>query len=456
MKCNETKHNSDSVAKSTSDSSSDEEEGSSSTKLHRKRGSSSRARVPAPKRRVTNAERSLVDPNAVRHINSEDDESQDDNLDDYSMYDEETATELRKKAEKAKTTELKGQWLCNQPVGQKRQNLNEHITVALERLQKKHETMLGPENHWRAFAYSKAVAAIKRHDKVITSGDEALAIPNVGKKIAAKIDELIEHGKIAKLENLETHEIYSVIGSFMEIWGVGKHVAHELYAKGYRSYADLLDPNHPSTLKYGQPLTKNQMIGLQFIDEFKQRIPRAEVAEIERIVRETVQSIRPGMIAVCTGSYRRGKETCGDIDILMSHEDGTSQQGVLLPLVKKLQAIGLLTHHLTMMKDETHNKYMGVCQVNGGLHRRIDFLVVPIQEWPCALLHFTGNDLLNRSMRLFAQKKGMHLSDKGLFTNIKRIKSDRVNDGVRVPNIRTERDVFEALGLPYREPHERD
>jgi len=73
--------------------------------------------------------------------------------------------------------------------------------------------------------------------------------------------------------------------------------------------------------------------------------------------------------------------------------------------VERLQAIGLLTDHLTLANEARQSKYMGVCLLRGSKHRRLDILVAPYEEWPFLLLHFTGSAHINRSMRLIAQKK---------------------------------------------------
>jgi len=57
-------------------------------------------------------------------------------------------------------------------------------------------------------------------------------------------------------------------------------------------------------------------------------------------VRETAESIRPGLLIQTCGSYRRGKATCGDCDILITHRDGVSHEHLLFPLVDKLKASG--------------------------------------------------------------------------------------------------------------------
>jgi len=57
---------------------------------------------------------------------------------------------------------------------------------------------------------------------------------------------------------------------------------------------------------------------------------------------------------------------------------------------------------------------MGVCVFESQQHHRIDIKYYPIQQFAFATLYFTGSDMFNRSMRLFARKKGLSLSDHGI------------------------------------------
>ena len=57
---------------------------------------------------------------------------------------------------------------------------------------------------------------------------------------------------------------------------------------------------------------------------------------------------------------------------------------------------------------------MGVCQFEGEIHHRIDIKHYPLEHYAFAILYFTGSNLFNRSMRLYARKKGFSLSDHGL------------------------------------------
>ena len=118
--------------------------------------------------------------------------------------------------------------------------------------------------------------------------------------------------------------------------------------------------------------------------------------------------------------------------------------------------------------------YMGICKLRSfegsedTKHRRLDIKTYPKCMYPFALLYFTGSDHWNRSMRHFAKKKGFSLSDQGLTAEkqcsidylryIGRI--DQANNtklGYMVPGMKTEKDVFDTLGLGdlYREPHDR-
>jgi DNA polymerase lambda len=99
------------------------------------------------------------------------------------------------------------------------------------------------------------------------------------------------------------------------------------------------------------------------------------------------------------GSYRRGKETCGDIDILITRKDGYAEKTLLQLLVNELEKRKFITDHITTPKNyEGHNSvnYMGVCIFEDNLHHRIDFKHYPVDQYAFALLYFTGSDLFNR------------------------------------------------------------
>ena len=143
---------------------------------------------------------------------------------------------------------------------------------------------------------------------------------------------------------------------------------------------------------------------------------------------------------------------------MITRTDNKPVDGMLEPLLKHLEGQGFLQERLSTSKKMTDRgceNYMGVCQVPGQPRaRRIDIKVYPKEQYGFALLYFTGSDYFNRSMRLFAEKKGYTLSDHGLVPTGK-VKKTKVSKGMTVP-CQTEEEVFKALGLPYRAPSERE
>lgn len=100
---------------------------------------------------------------------------------------------------------------------------------------------------------------------------------------------------------------------------------------------------------------------------------------------------------------------------------------------------------------------MGICRLPGPgqRHRRLDVIVVPYNEFACAIMYFTGSAHFNRSMRAMAKTKYMSLSEHSLNKDVVRRGNLKVHPGSPLTT-KTEKDVFSLLGLPYREPHERD
>ena len=131
-------------------------------------------------------------------------------------------------------------------------------------------------------------------------------------------------------------------------------------------------------------------------------------------------------------------------------------------LINHLSETEFLSAHL-VKPDSSHGRqsYMGICKLEGAdFHRRIDIKVYPRKYFAFALLYFTGSAHFNRSMRLFARKKGFSLSDKGLHPVIAQNfgQNGKESDkfvGESIP-CDSEKEIFEALHLPYRLPSERN
>ncbi|CAG8745648.1 14360_t:CDS:2, partial [Racocetra persica] len=214
---------------------------------------------------------------------------------------------------------------------------------------------------------------------------------------------------------------------------VGPSVAMKWYAKGYRTFDDIIQ---------NVKLTRAQRIGIECYDDLQERIPRDEVTEISKRVEIAACKIDPKLLCITVGSYIRGQPTCGDIDILITrnNSDGKSSSDSFLKLLDALREQGLLTHDLTQPNDEkASSRYLGIY-----------LFTVPFNELGAALLAFTGNDVFNRSMRLLARKQKMKLNNHGLYKDISRGRGGvSLNEGTLVAQ-RTEREIFDALGVPWR------
>lgn len=220
-------------------------------------------------------------------------------------------------------------WVCAQPSTQKATNHNPHITEKLEVLAKAYSVQ---GDKWRALGYAKAINALKSFHKPVTSYQEACSIPGIGKRMAEKIVEILESGHLRKLDHIS--DSVPVLELFSNIWGAGTKTAQMWYHQGFRSLEDIR--NQAS-------LTAQQAIGLKHYDDFLERMTREEATEIEQTVRESAQAFNPGLLCVACGSYRRGKATCGDVDVLVTHPDGRSHQGIFSRLLDSLRQRGIVS-----------------------------------------------------------------------------------------------------------------
>ena len=203
------------------------------------------------------------------------------------------------------------------------------------------------------------------------------------------------------------------------------------------------------------------------------RIPREEVKTLQKIIKNVIYSLDKNLKAVTCGSYRRGAKDCGDIDILVTHRKGDDVTGVLKKITDQLHKYNFLSDDLVSVKenyrpsdDHHHNKYMGVCFLpppkGSGVHRRIDIQIIPLDEWPFALLYFTGSAHFNRSMRLWARRNNYSLSERSLvyrFTEPKRAGNPQSPNGEFKGEplfLNSEREIFDALKLDYKSPSERN
>ena len=310
--------------------------------------------------------------------------------------------------------------------------VHDRVISELEHLASAYTNM---NDKWRAFGYQKAIAAIKRNQEKINDVDQLSKIPGIGPKMAAKIAEILEHGALRKTKEICDTEKAQVISLFNDIWGVGPNTAESLFNQGFRTLNDLK--------RSESSLTRQQRIGLDLFDDLTQKMPREEATLITEHIKDRAAKMSQVTEVIACGSYRRGKTACGDIDILIPVTNSESVSDVFNSLLQGLKSEGFLTHDLSRQHDGNQRKYLGVCKPLQ-VHRRIDIIVVPVEEKAAAMLYFTGSAHFNRSMRLLAKKKGMKLCEHWL------------KKGDAILATPTERSIFEALNISYLNPSERN
>ena len=313
-------------------------------------------------------------------------------------------------------------------------------------------------DHWRMTAYRRAISTLRRQPTKITTEEEAGRLPAIGPRLAQKIDEIVRTDGLRRLTYARDEPYDRVLATFLGIYDVGTSRASRWIAQGHRTLDDL---------RRRAALTPNQRLGLERYDDLNTRIPRAEVAAMAEYVRAAAAGVDGAVELLVGGSYRRGADTSGDVDFIVT-KGGTHSAADLEPFLETLlDVLARRSFVVARLQTRGGSQWHGCCalpQADGErllgpgyrpVWRRVDFLLVPETEYGAALLYFTGNDIFNRSMRLLASRKGMRLNQRGLYKEVIRDpQRAKVTEGELV-EARDEKRIFEALGVQWREPGER-
>ncbi|CEQ41545.1 SPOSA6832_03302, partial [Sporobolomyces salmonicolor] len=317
-------------------------------------------------------------------------------------------------------------------------------------------------------AYATAISAIISTPYKITSGHEARKIHKIGQKLAKKVDEFVETGKIQDAQDMLENERFIALRSLMTVHGVGHLKAKDLYAAGYRSAEDLK--------KTGEWEKE-----FRYYDDIQLKIPRSEVESICEWVRVQLDRIEPGAHIAIVGGYRRGKRDSNDVDLLITypHQDG-KERGILRRLCHRLKAKeprlrpssraglvppeGILSFSQPATKRTTRenkqassfdalDKALVIFKHPANrttrprdVYRRVDLIVARWPAFGAALLGWSGSTQFERDLRKHAEHMGYKFDSGGLRTRA---------TGEVVPTA-TEKDVFRALKLEYIPPEFRN
>lgn len=293
---------------------------------------------------------------------------------------------------------------------------------------------------WKVRAYDKVIRQLKKLDGPIFTMDDVKNVEGIGEKIKLKIAEIIETGDLQQVKSIDKE--VEAITDLTRVFGIGPIRAKELYAQhGVQNVNDLKE--NPDILN------DKQRIGLKYYEDFEKRIPKKEMIKHDEFIQRIIAEVDPKINAVIMGSYRRGANNSGDIDILLTHEDDPEDyDSVFDSVISKMKKEKYLLDDFA----KGTKKYNGVCRLKQHRTcRRIDIMYTRSKQFPFALLYFTGSQDFNIKLRSHALDKGYTLNEYGL----KHIDGDSKGqeaDG----DFKSEEDVMNFLGLHYVVPEKRE
>ena len=305
--------------------------------------------------------------------------------------------------------------------------LNERFIELMENLS---DIMLKQGEPFRARAYQKAQETIMSYPVDILGPDDLKGKPGIGSTIIEKLNEYVKTGTLEILER----EKLNPVNILTDVYGIGPKKATELVDNGITSIDQLRSNQHL--------LNDIQKIGLRYYEDILKRIPRSEIEDYKVIFENSFPKVVNSKMEI-VGSYRRGAQHSGDIDIIITSNNANVFTTFIDNLIKEKVITYVLsrgpTKCLVVAKIPSSNSY-----------RRVDFLYTTQEEFPFAILYFTGSKVFNTVMRHIALEKGYTMNEHGLYTMNDKKKGDKISK-----TFTNEEDIFDFLGLMYKAPNER-
>lgn len=292
-------------------------------------------------------------------------------------------------------------------------------------------------NIFRVRAYQNAAALIdklphnladsKQEDKSLTG------LPGIGKDLAGKINEIIQRGSFRQLEELEAR-LPKVLLELIKIPGLGPKRARALWDKlSLQTVADLKAAAGKGKIRglsgFGAKLEEQILQGIAFYGANPMRTLWADAENTAQELCSYLKQIKTVAQVEAAGSFRRKKETVGDLDIL-----------AVCPQPELVMQTFLRHPHVE--KVISHGSTRSSVILHGGL--QVDLRVVSGKSFGAALHYFTGSQAHNIALRKLAQQQNLKLNEYGVFRGERQLAG------------KTEAEVYKQLGLPYIPPELRE
>ncbi|MBI1892735.1 MAG: DNA polymerase III, partial [Candidatus Rokubacteria bacterium] len=291
---------------------------------------------------------------------------------------------------------------------------------------------------FRIRAYRRAaenLESLTEDVEAIAARGELETIPGIGKDLAAKIQECLTTGKIADLEALH-REIPAGVVTLMGIQGLGPKTAKLLFEKLGVDSIEKLEAVTQSGKILQLPGIKektrqNILKGITTWKAGQARMPLGKALPLAQALIHALNALPEVREIEVAGSIRRMKDTVGDIDLLVT----STRSALVMERFVALPAVAQV-----LMRGETKSSIR---------HRegiQVDLRVVDPEAFGAALQYFTGSQAHNIRLRELASRKGLKISEYGVFNE---------KTGKRIAG-KTEEEVYRAVGLPWIPPELRE
>jgi len=295
-------------------------------------------------------------------------------------------------------------------------------------------------NPFRVRAYRRAartVSGLSHPVSELVEGEKDLSeLPGIGDDLAGKIETIVKEGTLDQLEELK-EEVPPVLSEMMDLSGLGpkrvKALHRELDIDSFESLRESAEQGRIRELEgFGEKTEQKVLDALRRREERGEeadRILLSEAGQIAAPLLEYLRNMDKVKEAEAAGSYRRRKETVGDLDILVTCARGCDvmEQFVNYDDVDEVVA-----------KGDTKSTVI----LRTGF--QVDLRVVPAVGYGAALVYFTGSKPHNIRLRKMGAGRGLKINEYGVFRD-----DDRVAG-------KTEEDVYRELGLPWIPPEIRE
>jgi DNA polymerase (family 10) len=293
-------------------------------------------------------------------------------------------------------------------------------------------------NPFRVRAYRNAARTIRDYPEpltdVVRAGAKDLTdIAGIGDDLAEKISEIVTTGELGLRQQL-ARKLPAGLLDLLRIPGLGPKRVKLLYKKlKVKSAGDLakaLDAGKVQKLKgFGPKMEEKMRAGLGQAQATERRmLPHEADAQASAVVGYLKAGGDIHQIALA-GSYRRRRETIGDLDILVTSDHGA-------------RAMDYFVRYGEVAAVISQGDTRATVKLRGGL--QVDLRAVEPAAYGAALQYFTGSKAHNVELRKIAQEQGYKLNEYGLFKGTRRVAG------------RTEEEIYAMLGLDWMPPELRE